>query len=30
MAIPRITKEDLQALLEADESTTPVLLDARL
>ena len=30
MAIPRITKEDLQALLEADESTSPVLLDARL
>ncbi len=30
MAIPRITKEDLQTLLEADESTTPVLLDARL
>ncbi len=30
MAIPRITKEDLQALLETDESTTPVLLDARL
>ena len=30
MAIPRITKEDLQTLLEADESTTPVLLHARL
>ncbi len=30
MAIPRITKEDLQARLEADESETPVIVDARL
>ncbi len=30
MAIPRITKEDLQKLLDDDESITPVLLDARL
>lgn len=30
MAIPRITKEDLQALLEADKSAAPVIVDARL
>ena len=30
MAIPRITKEDLQARLEADATTVPVIVDARL
>ena len=30
MAIPRITKEDLQALLEDDKLATPVIVDARL
>ncbi len=30
MAIPRITKEDLQARLETDASTAPVIVDARL
>ena len=30
MAIPRITKEDLQALLEDDGSASPVIVDARL
>ena len=30
MAIPRITKEDLQAKLEAGASTAPVIVDVRL
>jgi rhodanese-related sulfurtransferase len=30
MPVPRITKEDLQAQLESDAATKPILLDARL
>ena len=30
MAIPRITKEDLQTLLEDDQSAAPVIVDARM
>lgn len=30
MAIPRITKEEVKARIEGDESTTPVLVDVRL
>ena len=30
MAIPRITKEDLQAKLDGDAAAAPVILDARL
>ena len=30
MAVPRISKEDLQVKLEGDTATTPLLIDARL